>query len=156
MILAFLLLGLLVGNLIGLSAQSIVVPFLGLVFALAGGSLIAFLEKLTGPDRILAANALAAFCAAALVGAYFGIFASEWQLLSPERPHSAKSTPTPTSSPARSLAQTSTPRPEIADRKYLRRSEVNAIQEIDRQVQANRVSKSDAYEDLFQLCTGSD
>ena len=81
--LAFFSLGLLVGHLAGFSATSVVTQLIGLFFALAGGSVIAFLRKLSAEDRKVASQALFAVTLGCLVGLYVSIVMVQWQLLSP-------------------------------------------------------------------------
>lgn len=81
---AFLVLGFLVGNLVGLSSAEIVTALVGLLFAFAGGSVIALLRRLTPEDRGLAARALLSLSIGCLAGTYMGIVVSERQLLSPK------------------------------------------------------------------------
>jgi len=54
------LLGLLVGNLVGMTAESVATPLLGLLFAFIAGSVIALLGKLPPEDRRLAGQCIAA------------------------------------------------------------------------------------------------
>src|SRR5688500_11854820 len=84
LIVAFSMLGLLVGNLVGLSATSVVTPLLGLLFAFAGSSVIAFLHKLTQQDRKVASYAMTALSVACLVGIYSGVLVNEYRLLTPK------------------------------------------------------------------------
>jgi hypothetical protein len=85
LIVAFAALGLLIGNLVGLTAQSVVSSLLGLLFAFVGGSVLVFLEKLTPEIRKLAGQSILALSVSCLIGTYVGIVVSEWQLLSPKR-----------------------------------------------------------------------
>jgi len=84
LILAFSALGLLIGNLVGLSATSIVTPLLGLLFAFGGSSIIAFLHKLSGDDRKAAAQAVLAISLACLVGVYSGVLINQYRVLTPK------------------------------------------------------------------------
>lgn len=84
LVLAFLALGLLIGNLVGLSATAVVASLVALLFAFGGGSIIAFLHKLSGADRTAASQAVLAFSLACLVGVYAGLRVSEYRMLSPE------------------------------------------------------------------------
>jgi hypothetical protein len=84
LILAFAALGFLIGNLIGFSASSTVPSFLGLLFTLLGGSLIALLNKLDEPNRKMAGQVVFALALACLVGVYSSVVINERQLLTPK------------------------------------------------------------------------
>ncbi len=58
MILGFAALGLLIGNLIGMTSEGVIGELISLLFVFVGGSLMAFLHKLTPADRRLAGGAL--------------------------------------------------------------------------------------------------
>ena len=81
--LGFFTMGLFVGNLAGLSATSIVSQMIGLFFALAGGSIIAFLKKLETQEQKAAGQALFAASLGALLGVYVSVLVVQWHLLSP-------------------------------------------------------------------------
>ena len=137
-IFGFLALGLLVGNLIGLTAESVVTPVLGLLFAFGGGSIIAFIGKFSPEDRRLAGQAILALSVACLVGVYSGIGISEWQILSPpERAQLNDSAPSP--------------RASIADKKYLRSALIKSANAIDTQLTMDVISFDEAYKQLFKL-----
>lgn len=82
-VIGFAALGLLIGNLVGLTSESIVAPLISLLFVFIGGSLFAFLHKLSTADRRLAGASLLALSLACLVGTYAGIYVAEYQVLSP-------------------------------------------------------------------------
>jgi hypothetical protein len=86
-IIGLFLLGLLVGNLVGLTATSVVTPLLGLLFAFVGGSVIVMLGKLPSADRRLAGQCIVALALGCLIGTYGGIVVTEYQLLSPKIDH---------------------------------------------------------------------
>jgi hypothetical protein len=137
-IFGFLALGLLIGNLIGLTAESVVISVLGLLFAFGGGSIIAFIGKLSPEDRQLAGKAILALSFACLVGVYSGIGISEWQILSPpEKAHLN--------------ASTALPRASIADKKYLRSALIEPMDAIDTQLTMGDISSDEAYKRLFEL-----
>jgi hypothetical protein len=84
LVLAFSALGLLIGNLVGLSATSVVTPLLGLLFAFGGSSVIAFLHKLRVDDRKVAAQAIFAISVACVIGVYMGVLVNQYRVLSPK------------------------------------------------------------------------
>ena len=137
-IFGFLALGFLIGNLTGLTSESVVISVLGLLFAFGGGSIIAFIGKLNLEDRQLAGKAILAFSVACLVGVYSGIGICEWQILSPpEKAHLN--------------ASTALPRASIADKKYLRSALIKPMNAIDTQLTMNVISSDEAYKQLFEL-----
>jgi len=69
----FAALGILVGSVSGLSTAKLTTTLLGLVFALIGGSVIAFIQKLDDSSRRAAGVSLLAFSLAATVGIYIGL-----------------------------------------------------------------------------------
>jgi hypothetical protein len=83
MVLGFGALGFLIGNIVGLSATSVVTQLISFLFALVGGSLLAFLHKLNEKDRRLAGAALLSLSLAAVAGMYLGVLVTEYRLLSP-------------------------------------------------------------------------
>jgi hypothetical protein len=82
----FAALGLLVGNLLGLSATSFVKEFVSLVFVFVGGSVIALLHKLSNSDRRVAGSLLFALSVGTVVGIYAGVLVTEYRVLSPAVP----------------------------------------------------------------------
>ena len=111
-IFAFACLGFVIGNLVGLSAESTLSVVLPLLFAFGGGSAVAFLHKLPPSERRLAAAAVVTLSLSCLIGVYTGIVVSEHQLLSPS-------------------IDDSDDRTAVADRKYLRRIDIEEVQRID-------------------------
>ncbi len=69
----FVSLGLLVGSIAGLSTSELTTTLLALLFAMVGGSVIAFIKGLDDDSRRAAGLALAAFSIAATVGVYAGL-----------------------------------------------------------------------------------
>ncbi len=128
---AFACLGFLIGNLLGLSAESALSVVLPLLFAFGGG-FIAFLHKLEPADRRLAAGAVAALALSCLLGAYVGIAASEYQLLTPGTDRAES-------------------RAAVAERKYLRTVDFDDVQTIDQRYKTNELTADRAYEELYRL-----
>jgi hypothetical protein len=83
--LGFGALGFLIGNLVGLSSTPIVKQVVGLLFAFAGGSVLAFIRKLKAQDRKTAGAAIFALSLACTLGLYIGVLTKTHHLLSPQR-----------------------------------------------------------------------
>jgi len=132
---AFICLGFLIGNLVGLSAQSTVAILIPLLFTFGGGSAVAFLPSLDAASRKLAAAAVIALSLSCLIGLYTGIIVSERQLLSSQEKR------------ASSLSA----RTSIADRKYLRAIDMREVDVIDQRQRNNDISVKQAYEQLYEL-----
>ncbi len=158
-LLAFVCLGFLIGNLVGLSAESTLSVLVPLLFAFAGGSAIAFLHKLSTPsEQRTAGIAVIGLSLSCLLGVYVGIVVSEYQLLSP------------TENVVESLPQTgqetnlgsddSSPQPSsrasIADRKYLRTVDISLVNQIDHRLKAGEFTTARAYEELYRLVSSGD
>jgi len=131
-IIAFLSLGFLVGNLAGLTAETVTSTLLGLLFAFAGGSAIAFMHKLDRDARIDASRAILSLSVACLIGVYVGIFVSEHQFLSPDSPKNAH-------------------RSSVQARKYLREKLLPQAEVIDQQKANLQLTTEEAYEKLYEL-----
>src|ERR1019366_7460671 len=78
-----LALGVLVGTLLAMSAQSLAQSVIAALFALFGGSLLAFLEKLAPANQIKVAAGVFAISLGTLGGLYSGLYVNEHQLLTP-------------------------------------------------------------------------
>lgn len=131
-IFAFIALGFLVGNLIGLTAESVTSAVLGLLFAFGGGSAIAFIRKLDPTERVLASKATLALSLSVLVGVYAGIVVSEYQLLTPDRQLASK-------------------RVSVSERKYLRESIISSVHSIDQRYANKQITLQEAYREMYQL-----
>lgn len=132
-VIGLFLLGLLVGNLVGLTAQSVVSSLLSLLFAFIGGSLIALLGKLSPSERGLAGQCIVALSIGCLIGTYGGIAVSENQLLSLRGTHTGAS------------------RLTVADRKYLRSEILTPAAAIDLQYRQGLINADEAYRQLSVL-----
>lgn len=131
--LAFLMLGFLIGNLVGLTAQSVVTALLPLLLAFGGGSAVGFLKKLGPDERTSASKAVVALSLSCLIGTYCGILVSEHQWLTPQEVRQAR------------LTQS------IAETKYLRAYATSEVAQIDQLYRAGRLSPEQAYDQLYQL-----
>ena len=132
-IFAFACLGFLIGNLIGLSAESTLSVVIPLLFSFGGGSAVAFLHKLTPEERKLGAAAVVALSLSCLIGAYTGIMTSEYRLLSPETNGKVETR-------------------SIEENKYLRTVSFSKVQLIDQRYKVDSAfSAEEAYEKLYKL-----
>ena len=130
-ILAFIALGFLIGNLVGLTATSVTGAVLGLLFAFGGGSAIAFIRKLDNTERVLASKAILALSFSCLLGLYTGIFVCEYQLLTPE--------------------EVASKRVSVSQRKLTRDSIVSAAHSIDQHRANEEIELEEAYKEMYQL-----
>ncbi len=131
-ILAFIALGYLIGNLVGLTAESVTGGVLGLLFAFGSGSAIAFIRKLDPTERVLASKAILALSLSCLLGVYTGIFVTEYQLLTPDK-------------------QVASKRVSVSERKYLRESIVSSAHSIDQRYANKQIELEEAYNEMYQL-----
>ena len=163
LIVAFATTGFLVGNLMGMSASSTVPSFLGLLFALLGGSLIAFLHKLTREDRIIAGKLVFALSLTCLLGVYTGLFVNERELLTPKgrrflptAVHWAPASVSCTEHEGGSAKETESGTPGRS--KYLAASTLSKIDAIDVEKRLAGLPAEDAYQKLRALsmerCSG--
>jgi hypothetical protein len=76
--------GMLIGSLLALSAQSLSKSVIAAMFAFFGGSLLAFLQKLSIIDQIKASGGLGAIALGTIFGVYSGLYVNEHQLLTPQ------------------------------------------------------------------------
>lgn len=136
-IVAFVCLGFLVGNLVGFSSGSTLGVLIPLLFSFAGGSAVAFLPKLNVDTRRLAAAAVIALSLSCLTGVYFGIFVSERKLLSPVNIRNAAFA---------SYAKDS----KLENLKYLRAQEIKEVDFIDEKFRGGDLTAEQAYEQLYK------
>ena len=127
----FLFMGLLVGNLVGMSATSVTTSILGLLFAFAGGTAVAFLQKLSAEQIKIAGKAILVLSLSCLVGLYAGILVTEHQLLTP---------------PERAATRVS-----VVDSKYLRAELVDPASRIEIDLKQKRITPEEAVELLQDL-----
>lgn len=130
MILGFAALGLLIGNLVGLTSESVVASTIGLLFSAVGGSVILFLHKLQQGDRRLAGQLILALALSTLIGIFTGIYVTEHRVLSPDY---ARNSP--------------------SDNKYLRSSAASEVAEIDLKYNEHAITAAQAYDQLRALVT---
>lgn len=131
-ILAFLFLGFLIGNLVGLTAASVTGSLIALLFAFGGGSAIAFVHRLNASSRKLASYAIVALSFGCLIGIYLSVFVTEHQLLTPE---SYRKPPSMSS---------------VEARKVLRTDTTHRVNIIDQLHKSGQISAEKAYEMLYE------
>ena len=76
-------LGMLVGNLIGLSTDSLSSVLLPALLTLVGAGGFGFLSKLAESERAIAMTSAASFCIACLVGIYSSVWLTEHRIFTP-------------------------------------------------------------------------
>jgi hypothetical protein len=137
---AFLMLGFLVGNITGLSGSPIALALVPAIFALAGGSVLAFLTSISEGDRKVASRAILLFSAGCLGGIYLGIIVTTHQLLghavptqtqaateqSVQAPHSPESRQEQPNKAHE--ASSAAPAPELADRHLVNVTHIDRTQ----------------------------
>jgi len=130
LIVGFGALGLLVGNLVGLTSEPVVASTIGLLFSSIGGSVILFLHKLQQDERRLAGQLILALASSTLLGIFTGIYISEHRTLSPNQ---ARSSP--------------------AENKYLRSATASEVMAIDLAYNNHAITSEQAYSQLRALIT---
>jgi hypothetical protein len=143
---AFAALGLVVGNLVGLTATPVVASVLGLLFAFAGGSILTFFHKYTHEDRNAAARGLLALALGCLVGVYAGIFVSERRLLSPAHRRGT----------ANVVARGDDVSVMFRSQAYLRSSVAEKADVLDNQYQNGEISAPTAFRELYRAVKAED
>ncbi len=131
-ILAFLFLGLLIGILTGMTAESVTSTLMALLFTFGGGSAIAFVHKLDNKGRKLASQAIVVLSISCLIGIFAGVYITERQLLTPEDYRSS---------------------PEISSveaRKLLRSKLISEVNIIDQAYKGGQLSVEQAYEAIYK------
>jgi len=144
--LGFLALGFLIGNLVGMTATSVVTSLLGLLFAFAGGSVITVMHRLNAVDRNVAGKALAALSLACVVGIYSGVYVCEHRLLSPPPKPGVSNTTDHAASPVANSENASP-----AANKYVMAEIVSETQAIDQQLAARQIKPEEAYRRLREV-----
>jgi hypothetical protein len=130
-------LGLLIGLLTGMTASSVVASLLGLLFALLGGSLVAFFDKLDSKQLRWALLSLCSLSVACILGLFMGILLCEFKLLSPR----------PFGPGIVSEAQKSDD--SIGSYKYLKNQLVEKYDSIHSEYQQRHITAEQAYEQLY-------
>ena len=132
-LLSFFMLGFLIGNLAGLSAEGIVRDLLPLLFAFGGGSAVGLMNKLDQRDKRTAYKAIFALSLSCLLGTYTGILVSEYQILTPESRREERH------------------EMSIVQLKYLRSHLMSEADTIDQLYSRGVLTQDKAYEALYDL-----
>jgi len=133
---AFLMLGFLIGNLVGMSAESLVATLMPLLFTFGGGSAIGLLHKVDEVSRKVAFTAIFTLSIGCLSGVYLGVAISEYQLLSPVSDRSKQRDAD-----------------AITHSKYLRSYLTSEAEQIDQLYVSGALGPQRAYERLYGLIT---
>ena len=126
-------LGLLIGNMVGLSADSLARIVIPAILAFTGGSLLVILNKLSINQIRMAAVAIVMLSLSCLLGVYLGILQSEYRIFSPQY--------------ADHISNSGSP----IQRKYLRDNEISRILSIDTQYNNQQIDAKVAYDQLFEV-----
>ena len=132
-------LGLLIGTLIGLSAESLVKSMLSLLFTLVGGSVVLLLHKLGPEDRKVAGASIFSMSVCCMLALYAGILVTQFRLLSPSQAIAGANT-----------------RFTDSSFRYLRSSTQERANQIDTQLQNKQITQEQAYEQMYQLAREKD
>lgn len=141
---AFASTGFLVGNLMGMSASPLATGVVAAVFAFAGGSAVAFLRRVAGDDRRLAARAIVGLTWGCLIGAYVSAWVTEHQWL---RPAAMRQT-----EPS-AIAKTD---PDVEKWHPLSASPAVAAAEIDTRRAERKITITEAFKELSALVLSSE
>lgn len=130
--------GIAIGLLTGLTQSEIVKPLIVAMFALIGGSLVAFLHKLSNTQQGRAGIALALISIGLAVGVLSGIVVREHRLLGG----------------ADQVVGEATKNAGQGNRafSYLRSEQTKRCNEIDEERQRNRLNAEEAYEAMYTAC----
>jgi hypothetical protein len=128
--------GTLIGTLLAMSAKSLTQAVIAALFALFGGSLIAFLQKLSVCDQFKAGIGIFAISLGILIGIYTGLYVNDHQLLTPAI--------------RRLRANVATSETSTCDVKYLRANVIPDAKAIDQEYR-NGLKAEEAYEKLYAL-----
>ncbi len=138
------MLGVLVGTLVAMSEQHLAQAVIAALFALFGGSLLTFLQRLTDDNQKRASIGVLAISLGALVGVYSGLYVNEYQLLTPPaRRFMLGPIPNSTVEAKKDF--------EIKARKYLKENVLPPANAIDMKYRTHLLSAEAAYEQLREL-----
>jgi len=126
-------LGTLIGSLVALSAQSLAQAVIAAMFALFGGSLLVFMEKLSEQNQAKAAIGIFAISLGTLCGVYSGLYVNEYQLLTP---------------PAQRFTRAQSTQATVEVRKYLKENILPKANEIDVKYRNGLLTPQDAYDQI--------
>ena len=143
--LGLLSLGILIGTLLAMSAQSLAKSVIAALFALFGGSLLTFLQKVPIQDQFKASVGILAISVGTMIGIYSGLYVNEYRLLSPPalRPRVASN----------SKVELAPLEPKYS---YLRASDLDDLEAIDQKYRTQAITAKDAYEQLRSHITSKE
>jgi len=131
---SFACLGLLIGNMVGLSADSLVRVLIPALFAFGGGSVLVILRKLSVDEQRMAAVAISTLSIFCLLGVYVGILQAEHRFFTPQSDQSFGDTAS-----------------SMQSNKYLHDSEIETIYAIDAKYSNKFITAEEAYDQLFKV-----
>lgn len=140
-VLAFASLGFLVGNIVGMTASSVVNQLIALLFAFIGGTAIALVRKLDKNQLRLASIAISSVCISCLLGVYLGVIVTQYQLLSPSKSNSVASVDN-----SNLATEYRSPQP------YLRNNLIKSCQFINQQLQKGNLTSEEANNEYRKEC----
>ena len=130
---SFACLGLLIGNMVGLSADSLVRVVIPALFAFGGGSVLVILRKLSVDEQRMAAVAISTLSIFCLLGVYVGILQAEYRIFTPQS--------------ARSVGDTAS----VTGNKYLLDNNIEKIYVINANYRNKEITAEEAYDQLFEV-----
>ncbi len=151
LILGFCALGFLIGNLTGMTSESVVTPLVGLLFAFVGTSILAVLHKLNIDDRRLAGKAVLALASCCLIGVYVGIIVTENRWLSPKARRNTPAISTSTVPSPGNQEPSERGKDVSANTKYLADRPLSPPDEIDFQLFHGNLTLHEAYLQMYNL-----
>jgi hypothetical protein len=119
-----------------MSAHSLAEAVIAALFALFGGSLLAFLQKVPSKDQLTVSAGVLAVSVGTMVGLYSGLYVNEHELLTPP---SARVRATSEGSKAAEVS------------KYLREDIMSPANAIDQQYRSGQITMNEAYEQLRSI-----
>ncbi len=150
-----------VGWLAGLTASSIVETLLPLLFALMGGSVLVFLDKMREQMHSLSGGMLLSFSLFCVVGMTGAIYVTEHHLLSPGHQISVEQSRHPEANVTQLKAATPCAEQSkdsefpAARNKYVRSELTSAANAIDTLYRNRQIDAKQAYERLYDSLTSS-
>jgi len=120
-------LGALTGFISGLTSAEVTLPLLGMIFGLAGGSVIAFIQKVSTKDRILAGGMILSFSLMCMPFLVAGIVVKQQRFLVGKGPV------------------------EATEQSVLKSGEWTQIEKVDNMLRQGSLTCEEAYDELRQV-----